>query len=87
MACGTPVITSRNGSLNEISGEAAEFVEPTSIESIAEALRRVLNDPARQVELSHQGLAQSSRYSWAVAAEQTRAVYRQVANSLNTGVS
>jgi glycosyltransferase involved in cell wall biosynthesis len=87
MACGTPVITSRNGSLDEISGEAAEFVEPTSIESIAEALRRVLNDPARQVELSHQGLAQSSRYSWAVAAEQTRAVYRQVTSSLNMGVS
>jgi glycosyltransferase involved in cell wall biosynthesis len=87
MACGTPVITSRNGSLNEISGEAAEFVEPTSIESIAEALRRVLNDPIRQVELSHQGLTQSSRYSWAVAAEQTRAVYRQVANTLHTGVS
>lgn len=87
MACGTPVITSRNSSLGEISGEAAEFVEPTSIESIAAALRRVLNDPTRQEELSHQGLAQASRYSWAVAAEQTQAVYRQVAGSLNISVS
>jgi glycosyltransferase involved in cell wall biosynthesis len=78
MACGTPVITSRNGSLGEISGESAEFIEPASIESIAEGLRCVLNDPARQAELSHHGLAQASHYSWEAAAEQTRAVYRQV---------
>lgn len=81
MACGTPVITSRNGSLAEISGEAAEFVEPTSVESIADALRRVLNDPARQQQLRQLGLAQSSRYSWETAARQTQAVYRQVSAS------
>jgi glycosyltransferase involved in cell wall biosynthesis len=78
MACGTPVITSRNGSLSEVSGAAAEFIEPTSVESIAEALWCVLNDPNRQAELSHHGLAHAAQYSWDVAAERTRAVYRQV---------
>jgi glycosyltransferase involved in cell wall biosynthesis len=81
MACGTPVITSRKGSLGEVSGEAAEFIEPASVESIAEALRRVLNDPNRQAELSHHGLAHASRYSWDVAAQRTRAVYSQVAGA------
>jgi glycosyltransferase involved in cell wall biosynthesis len=81
MACGTPVITSRKGSLDEISGEAAEFVEPTSVESIAEALRCVLNDPSRQAELKHRGLAHSSRYSWEISAKQTQALYRQVTGS------
>ncbi|RIK43564.1 MAG: glycosyltransferase family 1 protein [Chloroflexi bacterium] len=79
MACGTPVITSRNGSLGEVTGGAAEFVEPTSTESIAEALRYVLNDPDRQAELRQRGLAQSSRFSWEISAKQTQAVYRQVA--------
>lgn len=77
MACGTPVITSRNGSLGEVTGGAAEFVEPTSTESIAEGLRSVLNDPARQAELRAHGLAQSSRYSWERSAKQTQEVYRQ----------
>lgn len=81
MACGTPVITSRNGSLGEISGDAAEFVEPTSVESIAEALQHVLNDPARQAELRQRGLLHSSRFRWEAAAEQTRALYRQVAGA------
>jgi glycosyltransferase involved in cell wall biosynthesis len=81
MACGTPVITSRNGSLEEISGNAAEFIEPTSIESIAEALHCVLNNPLRQAELRQQGLAHSSRYSWEIAAKQTQALYRQVSSS------
>lgn len=84
MACGTPVITSRSGALGEISGEAAEFVDPTSVESIAEALRCVLNDPVRQAELSQHGLAHSARFSWEATAEQTRAVYQQGIGSLRT---
>lgn len=78
MACGTAVITSRNGSLDEISGEAAEFIEPTSVESITEALHRVLNSPERQAALGAQGLAHAARYSWTTAAQQTQALYRQV---------
>src|SRR5262249_24612967 len=45
MACGTPVVTSPNGSLAEIAGGAAELVDPTQVESIAAGLRSVLSDP------------------------------------------
>jgi glycosyltransferase involved in cell wall biosynthesis len=78
MACGTPVVTSRNGSLDEVSGEAAEFIEPTSVESIATALRYVLNDPHRQEELRQLGLAHAAKYTWESTAKQTQALYRQV---------
>jgi glycosyltransferase involved in cell wall biosynthesis len=78
MACGTPVITSRNGSLAEVSGEAAEFIEPTSVESIATALRDLLNDPARREELRQCGLAHAAQYSWESTAKQTQALYQQV---------
>jgi glycosyltransferase involved in cell wall biosynthesis len=84
MACGTPVITSRNGSLDEVSGEAAEFIEPTNVESIAASLRYVLTDAERQEELRQRGLAHAARYSWEHTAKQTQALYRQVFG-LDTG--
>ena len=75
MACGTPVVTSRNGSLGEVAGEAAEFVEPTDVASIAAALRRVLGDSDRRAGLREKGLVQAARFSWSNAAAQTRRVY------------
>jgi glycosyltransferase involved in cell wall biosynthesis len=79
MACGTPVITSRNGSLEEVAGTAAEFVDATSVDSIACGLRRVLLDANRQAELRVQGPLRASIFSWARAAAQTRQVYQRVA--------
>jgi glycosyltransferase involved in cell wall biosynthesis len=77
MACGTPVVTSAKGSLCEVAGTAAEFVDPYDVESIAAGLWRVLRDPARQEELCARGLEQAARFSWEQAAHQTRQIYAQ----------
>jgi glycosyltransferase involved in cell wall biosynthesis len=82
MACGTPVVTSRCGALQEIAGDAAEFVEPTDVDSIAEGLRRVLTNSSRQQELRALGFANAARFSWEVAARQTYAVYQNVLGDL-----
>ena len=82
MACGTPVITSRRGSMVEVAGNAAQFVDPLEVESIAEGLYRVLNDAAWREELRARGLAQASRFSWTQAAAETLGVYRLVTHSL-----
>jgi glycosyltransferase involved in cell wall biosynthesis len=79
MASGTPVITSRNGSLAEVANDAAEFIEPTSVESIADGLERVLCHAGRRAELSDLGQRNAARFSWPAAAEQTRQVYADVA--------
>jgi len=79
MACGTPVITSRRGALVEVAGNAAQFVDPLEVESIAEGLHRVLCDAAWREELQVNGQAQASRFSWALAAAETLGVYRLVA--------
>jgi len=76
MACGTPVVTSPNGSLGEIVGQAAELVDPTQVEGIAAGLRRVLSDRQRHAELQAAGLRRAAEFSWAGAAEQTRRVYQ-----------
>jgi glycosyltransferase involved in cell wall biosynthesis len=76
MACGTPVVTSCRGGLVEVAGDAAEFVEPTSVESIAHGLRCVVNSRDRQHELSTRGYRQAARFSWQTTSAQTRALYQ-----------
>ncbi|HVO68614.1 MAG TPA: glycosyltransferase family 1 protein [Aggregatilineaceae bacterium] len=75
MACGTPIVTSRRGGLAEMAGDAAEFVVPTSVSSIADGLHRVLRDPDRQTELRERGYVQAGQFSWRTTALQTRRVY------------
>jgi glycosyltransferase involved in cell wall biosynthesis len=79
MACGTPVITSPNGSLREVAGNAAEYIEPTDVESICNGIRRVLIDTIHHARLRDLGLAQAACFNWARVAEQTFAVYQQAA--------
>ena len=78
MACGTPVVASPNGSLAEIAGTAAEFVDPTQVESIAAGLRTVLSDADRCAYLQAAGLQQAARFSWETAARHTRQIYEAV---------
>ncbi len=81
MACGTPVVTSPNGSLAEIAGDAAEYVDPTQVDSIAAGLRAVLTDRDRQSALNAAGLRRAAQFSWEATAEQTRRVYQAVARA------
>jgi len=83
MACGTPVLTSPNGSLSEVAGSAAEYVDPHDVESIAAGLRRVLHDRDRQEELCTRGRVHAARFSWQSAARQTSRIYVQVSQGHN----
>jgi glycosyltransferase involved in cell wall biosynthesis len=78
MACGTPVVTSPNGALAEIAGEAAEYVDPTQVESIAAGLYAVLCDPERQADLRAAGLRRAAQFSWEATAQHTRRIYQSV---------
>jgi glycosyltransferase involved in cell wall biosynthesis len=64
MACGTPVVTSRLSSLPEVVGDAAVFVDPWSIEDIAEGLERALTDQALVADLRARGLERVKAFSW-----------------------
>ncbi len=44
MACGAPVVTSRNAALRELAEGAAKLVEPSSVEDLAGAIGWCLND-------------------------------------------
>jgi glycosyltransferase involved in cell wall biosynthesis len=69
MACGCPVIVSNTSSLPEICGDAAYYVDPYSIESIAEGLFRVVSNEKIREALRQKGMEQAKRFSWKKAAE------------------
>jgi glycosyltransferase involved in cell wall biosynthesis len=77
MACGVPVIASPYASLPEVCGDAAMLVEP-AVEPLAEAIARVVSDPAVGARLRRQGLARAGDFSWEATARRTLDVFRSV---------
>ncbi len=76
MACGTPVLTSGETSLPEVTGEAALVVDPLDVDSLAAGLDRLAGDAVLRSELSAKGLAQARRFSWDAAAGRVKEVLR-----------
>lgn len=74
MACGTPVIASQAGALPEIVGNAALLVDPTSVEGMTEAIRRLLVEEDRRWYLRKKGLERACQFSWEAAAQRIRAI-------------
>ena len=64
MACGTPVVCSRAGSLPEIAGEAAVLVNPLEVSSIRESMERLATNPDLARSLRHAGLSRAGRMNW-----------------------
>lgn len=71
MASGVAVVTSNVSSLPEVAGDAAEYVDPHSVESIRQALERVLESPDLRQELGRHGRRRAERFRWEVAAKST----------------
>ena len=69
MASGVPVITSNTTSMPEIGGDAALYVDPSSVDDLADKLQRLLSDPALHARMGAQGLAQVEQFSWKQSAE------------------
>jgi glycosyltransferase involved in cell wall biosynthesis len=63
MACGCPVITTRNSSIPEVAGEAALYVGDDDIEGMADALCEVQKPRIRR-SLIDAGLVQAQKFSW-----------------------
>ncbi len=78
MACGAPVACSNISSLPEVAGDAALYLDPESVDSISEALRRLLSDAELRVTLRERGLERAGEFSWNRTAERTLEVYRSV---------
>ena len=70
MACGCPVITTREGSIPEAAGSAAHYISGRDIDEMAKAIQYVRSSSVRE-ELSLLGITHASDYTWEKMANTT----------------
>ncbi len=71
MARGVPVACADSSSLPEVAGDAALLFDPRSQEAIAQAIERLLGDPALAASLRERGSARVREFSWRRTAQLT----------------
>jgi glycosyltransferase involved in cell wall biosynthesis len=76
MQRGVPVVTSTAPACAETAGGAALLVDPDDVGGLAEAIARVLTDPAFRDELVAKGRERAASFSWAATARATLDAYR-----------
>jgi glycosyltransferase involved in cell wall biosynthesis len=68
MACGTPVISSRAGSLPEVVGDAGVYFDPTDVGSIAGTIRAFLNDDDQRDAMARRAGERARLFTWEASA-------------------
>lgn len=77
MSCGCPVVTSKNGSLPEVAGDSAFFVDVHNVDDIANGIGEVFFNQKLQESLGKKGMQQAKKFSWKKVAEETNMVYEK----------
>lgn len=79
MGCGCPVITSNLSSLPEVCREAAFYVDPYRVESIAEGIFQVVTKPGLKELLVTKGFERAQCFGWErTAGEILKILYQNV---------
>lgn len=78
MACGVPVISSRESSMPELGADIPRYFNPYDVHNMAEVLDMVLSDDHLRAEMSLAGPKRAARFSWQRTARQTLDVYRSI---------
>ncbi|HHW14153.1 MAG TPA: glycosyltransferase family 4 protein [Firmicutes bacterium] len=79
MACGTPVIASRESSLPEVVGDAGLLIDPYDPDSLADALLKLASNQEAREALRHKSLQRAKEFSWRRTAAETLLAYEAVA--------
>ena len=83
MAAGTPLVCSDIPVLHEVAGDAALFASPERPEEMALQVRRLLADESLSRELISLGAERLAEFDWNKTAEETLAVWREAAESVD----
>lgn len=79
MAQGTPVVTSKGTSTEELAGDAGVLIDPLDASSIAQGMRSLLEDATLAKQLSEAGARRAASFSWQRTAQGLADAYREVA--------
>ncbi|HEY1023201.1 MAG TPA: glycosyltransferase family 1 protein, partial [Flavisolibacter sp.] len=69
MRCGVPVLTSKNSAMEEISGGAGLYFDPSNVDDIAYKLMFIYKNEGERKELIEKGLSVGAQYTWQRTAE------------------
>jgi glycosyltransferase involved in cell wall biosynthesis len=78
MAQGTPVVTSKGTSTEEIAGDAGVLVDACDADSIAQGMNNLLTDEDLMAKLKAAGKERAAAYPWSRTARLTADCYREV---------
>lgn len=87
MRCGIPVVAAHASCLPEVLGDAAIWVNPLSVESIAEGVSTALLNKNARIRAIAKGLSRAERFSWERMASETAKVYRGAFRQLDNASS
>ncbi|MFB6226633.1 MAG: glycosyltransferase family 4 protein [Candidatus Paceibacteria bacterium] len=68
LSCETPVVASKDSSLQEVGGDVPYYVNPSSVDSISQAIDKAVSCSGNRVE---QGRKRIRKFSWDKAARKT----------------
>jgi len=69
LACGVPVMTSRNTVMEEVAEQCAFYADPLDVESMTATLGRALTDEAQRAQFSRLGPQQAAKFDWQSSAK------------------
>lgn len=78
MACGVPVLVSKEASLPEVVGACGVYVNAYQEQSIAEGIEKLYTDKVLRTELSKRGLERAKHFTWEQAAQKLYGVYQEL---------
>lgn len=77
MACGCPVITSRNGAMPEVAGSASLFVNPEDVDDIREKMEQIATNSSLRERLIVLGKSRACLFSWERTASRVREIVQR----------
>lgn len=77
MACGTPVVTCRNSSLQEIGGEAVIYVNPEKDEELRDWMEVFENGEHSKEKYFQASINRSAQFTWEAAAKKYVNIYKK----------
>lgn len=78
LQCGVPVITSGISSLPEVGGDAALYIDPYSVESVQNAMKKLVDDKEIFKQFSDASESQKKKFSWKKTTQETIEIYQNV---------
>ncbi len=82
MACGTPVVYTRAGSLPEVGGDAGIQVAPYDVQGMADALLMLLDNPSERARMKEAGQEQAAKFSLKRTVCRIHEIYGQAIHGL-----